>query len=225
MPMLMIDTAANLCAACVYDANGAQVLASVTRDIGIGHAEQLIEVVEEALTNAQLSYAQLTGLGAVVGPGSFTGVRVGVSTVRGLAVSLKLPAQGVTTLDGLAYEARQHRPGHPVLAVIDARRGQFYCASFHENGMVMEEPAVLDLEATVARAAKTGLTLTGSGIQTLNDYIPDAVLAGSEATASIVTYAHLVAAKPMSLEKPKPLYLRDADAKPQVGFRLPGREG
>jgi len=223
MTLLAIDTSANLCAVCVWDS--AAAIASITEDIGTGHAELLMGMIDDALAQAGKVYADLTRIGVVIGPGSFTGVRVGVSTARGLALALNIPAVGVTTLQGLAHEAQALHPGRPVLAVIDARREQLYSASYDATGSLIAEPAVLDAEATASRAGGTDLVLTGSGSTALSAFLPNSEILAHSATASIETYARIAATMPVGADKPKPLYLRGADAKPQASFVLPGRDG
>jgi tRNA threonylcarbamoyladenosine biosynthesis protein TsaB len=220
--LLVIDTAANLCAACLWDETAGHPLASVTRDIGTGHAEQLMAVIDEALVAAGKTYPDVTKLGVVVGPGSFTGVRVGVSTVRGLALALRVPSVGVTTLHGLATEASDEAMS--VLAVIDARREQFYSALYDAAGNLIAEPAVLDIETTLARIPDGEVVLTGSGAPAFADRLNGKVIA-TAASASIETYARLAASAPDQTSRPTPLYLRGADAKPQASFVLPGRDG
>ena len=105
MKLLAIDCAANLCAACVYDAAAGKELGRSVRDLGKGHAEHLMAVIDEALKAGGTDYAGLGAVAVSVGPGSFTGLRVGVSAARGLALALKIPAIGVTTLEALAAEA------------------------------------------------------------------------------------------------------------------------
>ncbi|WP_312797147.1 tRNA (adenosine(37)-N6)-threonylcarbamoyltransferase complex dimerization subunit type 1 TsaB [Tianweitania sp.] len=222
MTLLAIDTSANLCAACVWEGDAA--LASITEDIGAGHAELLMGMIDDVLAQAGKTYADLTRIGVVIGPGSFTGVRVGVSTARGLALALNIPAVGVTTLEGLAAEAHALHPSRPVLAVIDARREQLYSALYGPAGALLAEPAVLDADATLARVGNTDLILTGSGSAALDARMPGRTIVAATATAAIETYAHLAAAKPANSDKPKPLYLRGADAKPQASFVLPGRD-
>lgn len=207
MRLLAIDTAANLCAACVYDA-GAGELGRFVLDLGKGHAEHLIGVIDEALQTAGTSYGDLDAIAVSVGPGSFTGVRVGVATARGLALALKVPAIGISTLEALACEARTTNPGHPVIARIEAGRGQAYVAGFAASGEPIAEPVVLSLADAEDFISKAG---------------PETLLA-SGVTADIAIYARLAAQKlaaDPSPEKPKPLYLRDADAKPQNDFALP----
>ena len=206
MILLAIDTAAGLCAASVHDTASAERGREV-RDLGKGHAEHLMAVIDTALARARLAYAELDAIAVSVGPGSFTGVRVGVATARGLALALKVPAVGVSTLEALAGEARAKNPGRPVFARIDAGRGQVYLAGFSATGETIFAPAALSLDEaeTMVREAS--------------------VVDGR--TADIAVYARLGAerlAAGGAMPAPKPLYLRDADAKPQTAFVLPRRE-
>lgn len=207
MRLLAIDTAANLCAACVWDTDAGERGRAVL-DLGKGHAEHLMGAIDAALKAAGSTYADLDGIAVSVGPGSFTGVRVGVAAARGLALALKVPAVGVTTLEALADEARDADPGRPVVARIEAGRGQAYLAGFSAAGAPAFGPAALSLEAAEAFVREAGA---------------DAVLAAGT-TADIATYARLAARKLAagpSPQKPKPLYLREADARPQDAFALP----
>lgn len=207
MRLLAIDTAANLCAACVFDTQAGEQGRAV-RDLGKGHAEHLMGVVGDALKEARMAYADLDGIVVCVGPGSFTGVRVGVSAARGLALALNIPSVGVSTLEGLAREAMDNAPGQPVIARIEAGRGQAYLATFSEDGSPTTAPAALSL---------------ADADQLIGNASPDTIIA-TGTTTDIMIYARLggekLAAAPLP-EKPKPLYLRDADAKPQGSFALP----
>ncbi|MEO9830291.1 MAG: tRNA (adenosine(37)-N6)-threonylcarbamoyltransferase complex dimerization subunit type 1 TsaB, partial [Nitratireductor sp.] len=106
MKVLAIDTAAELCAACVFDAGASRELGRSVREIGKGHAEALIPVMAGALAAAGCDYSDLGAIAVAAGPGSFTGVRIGVAAARGLALALDIPATGVTTLAALAHDAR-----------------------------------------------------------------------------------------------------------------------
>ncbi|KQU93786.1 tRNA threonylcarbamoyladenosine biosynthesis protein TsaB [Mesorhizobium sp. Root102] len=220
MKLLAIDCAANLCAACVYDATAKQELGRSVLDLGKGHAEQLMVVIAEALKASATDYAGLGAIAVSVGPGSFTGLRVGVSTARGLALALKVPAIGVTTLGALATEAAAAFPGRAVLAALDAGREEIHAALYDEMSVLTYGPAVTTLAEAVTMATESSSVLAGTAAAQIATSAGRAFDIGPEsATADIVTYARLAAAKGES-DKPKPLYLRGADAKPQAGFIL-----
>jgi tRNA threonylcarbamoyl adenosine modification protein YeaZ len=195
----------------------------VVLDIGKGHAERLIGVIERALDQAGLAYADLGRIGVSIGPGSFTGVRVGVATARGLALALGIPAVGVNTLEALAAEAHADFPDRPILAAIDGRRGDLYCAVYAPDGVVLFEPSAISVADAVLLAHRHDAALAGNGgdaiLAAAGNYPPlDTGLRG--ATADIGFYARFAAASEATNEKPKPLYLRGADARPQSGFAL-----
>ncbi len=105
-----------------------RVLGEKFLDAGYRHAERLMPTVEALLAESGLCQADLGGVAVASGPGSFTGLRVGITTARTLAWSLGIPLAGVPTLDALAYNARLHRG--LVVAVIDARREAVFSASY-----------------------------------------------------------------------------------------------
>ena len=224
MKLLAIDTAAELCAACVYDGNSARELGRKVLDIGKGHAENLMGVIDEALADARTDYSDLEGIAVSVGPGSFTGVRIGVATARGLALALKIPGIGVTTLAAIALEARRAFPERPVLAVLDAKREELYMAAYGADGAVLVAPAIAHANEAARLANKRGLVLSGSGAEILRDAAGAPLeIAGRARTADIASYATLAATGGPPAERPRPLYLRGADARPQEGFALPRR--
>ncbi|AZO26146.1 MULTISPECIES: tRNA (adenosine(37)-N6)-threonylcarbamoyltransferase complex dimerization subunit type 1 TsaB [unclassified Mesorhizobium] len=224
MKLLAIDCAANLCAACVYDAGAGIELGRQALDLGKGHAEHLMAVIETALMAGGIGYRGLGAVAVSIGPGSFTGLRVGVSTARGLALALKIPAIGVTTLEALAAEAADAFPGRPVLAALDAGREELHAALFDKALVLTYGPAVATLSEAAAMAAKATAVLAGTAAPQIAAAAgPTFDIGPVAATADIATYARLAAAKGPG-EKPKPLYLRGADAKPQAGFILPRQD-
>lgn len=221
MKLLAIDCSASLCAACVYDAATDKVLGRHVLDLGKGHAEHLMAVIDKALAEAGASYADLGAIAVSVGPGSFTGIRVGVSAARGLALALKVPAIGVTTLEALAAEAAIAFPARPVLAVLDGGRGEIHAALFSADGAAVQGPAIATLAEAAAIASEGKSVLAGTAARTVADAAGSSFDFGPLAgTADIATYARLAARRGPG-DKPKPVYLRDADAKPQAGFVLP----
>ena len=223
MITLAVDTSAHLCAACIYDESNGTVLGRAVEDIGRGHAERLFPVIDVALHEADCSYDDLDRLAVCVGPGSFTGVRVGVSAMRGLALALSRPVVGVTVFEALIAENPQ---GNPVLIVLDARRNEVYAQLFGRAGDAQNSAAALSYEAAADLATSAGAFLLGSGaplVLSPNHGGHPGVL-GTQTTADIASFAKVAAAKAIADRAPGPLYLRTADAKPQAGFALPREE-
>lgn len=212
MIVLAIDTAGVDCAAAVFDSDTGKILGRVSETIGRGHAERLMAMIDEALAQARLSLSDLGRIGVTVGPGSFTGIRVGVAAARGLALALGVECVGVSTLEVLAETASE--PDMPILAAINAHRDEVYAQSF-QAGTPQGEPLLLELDDYLARAAVAGTVLVGSAsalvtdrnLETGPDHYPIEIVARIAATAK-------------AQGKAKPLYLRGPDAKPQTGFAV-----
>ena len=227
MILLAIDCAASLCAASVYDVGAGRELGRSVRDLGKGHAEHLMAVIDEALAQAGKTYSDLGRIAVSIGPGSFTGVRVAVSAARGFSLALKIPAVGVTTLAALAAETRATLGPCKVLAALDAGRAELHAAVYDEAGQAIHAPAVLTLDEAVAIAGSETIALAGTATQLIAGAVTGKVFASGpvSATADIGTYARLAAGKAAGDdERPKPIYLRAPDAKPQAGFVLPREE-
>lgn len=230
MILLAIDCSASLCAACVYDASADCELGRSVLDLGKGHAEHLIGVIDRALAAAGKQYADLDAIAVSVGPGSFTGIRVAVSAARGFALALGIPATGVNTLEALAMEARDRKGAKTVMAALGGAAGNapatVQMAVYDEFGDAVYAPSTMGVGEAAELALRSGAALAGTAAQAV------AALSGGRltialesATADIATYARAAAVKGVSSAKPSPLYLREPDAKPQAGFVLPRREG
>jgi tRNA threonylcarbamoyladenosine biosynthesis protein TsaB len=219
MILLAIDTSGSLCAASVND--GEAELGRAVIDLGKGHAEHLMKVIGDALAAAKRDYADLQAIAVSVGPGSFTGIRVGVATARGLALALKITANGVSTLEAVATEAAARYPGHAVLAAFTSGRGDIQAALYDNLGNLLYAPAVMDVARATELAAGHDAIVVGSAAALIGAVEPKLVRAGDAVVADIGTYALLALRNGIGAEKPKPLYLREPDAKPQAGFVLP----
>ncbi|MEP9372090.1 tRNA (adenosine(37)-N6)-threonylcarbamoyltransferase complex dimerization subunit type 1 TsaB [Mesorhizobium sp. KR1-2] len=222
MKLLAIDCSARLCAACVYDADARKELGREVLDLGKGHAEHLMGVIEAAMKAGGLAFADLGAVSVSVGPGSFTGVRVGVSAARGLALALNVPAIGVSTLEALAAEARVLNGPCTVLAALDGGRGEIQAAVYDDVGAILFVPAVIDLARATLLATEYDAALAGTAAEMIAGSLSgrDNSVGPLGSTADIGVYARLAAGKEPG-ERPKPLYLREPDAKPQAGFVLP----
>ena len=224
MNLLAIDTAARLCAACVLDTETECELGREVLDLGKGHAERLMGVIDVALSQAGIGYADLGMVAVSVGPGSFTGVRVGVSAARGLALALGIPAVGVSSLEALAASARDGHPGHDILVLLEAGRGAIYAARYDADGLESVPPALLETTQAMELARAGEPILAGSAADTVREAIGSELpIVLGQATADIGTYARLAARRGLPGRPASPLYLRAADAKPQAGFALPRR--
>jgi tRNA threonylcarbamoyl adenosine modification protein YeaZ len=226
MKLLAIDTAAGACAACIFDTASEAVTGRQVRDIGKGHAEHLMAVIEEAMREATVGFPEIGAVAVSVGPGSFTGVRVGVSAARGLALALRIPAIGVTTLEALAAETRDLFGPRFVLAAIEAGRGEVHVALHDGEGNLCDGPKVATIEAAADLARRHAAVLAGSAAPRIAAASGTPLEIGpAGATAAIASYARIAAERTGPHERPRPLYLREADARPQEGFALPLRCG
>lgn len=203
--ILSLDTCLGACSVAILD--GDRVLAARTEPMTRGHQERIGMLAREVAAEAGVAFSDLTRIGVTVGPGSFTGLRVGLAFAKGLATALSIPCVGVNTLEALAAGV----PGGGfVAAVLDARMGQVYLQVF-DDGVALMAPDALDLGAAAARLAELHggqpVTLIGSGAP---------LLAQTFAGASVLTpvspdpaaVARLAAARPAPSHSPRPLYLR-----------------
>ncbi|WP_273726129.1 tRNA (adenosine(37)-N6)-threonylcarbamoyltransferase complex dimerization subunit type 1 TsaB [Brucella gallinifaecis] len=227
MKILALDTASFWCAAAVYDSGNDTVLAEVSQNIGKGHAEFLMDYIEQAMTQSGITMADLDRVAVNVGPGSFTGVRIGVSAARGFALALGRPAIGVSAFDALASEVTVSHPGQSVLVLLEAHRGEIYAQAFGADAVAVTGPMVLAREEALALIQRqpSDTVLVGSAAMALNDTLAASFsVARVEPTARIGTYAKIAALHEPG-EAPKPLYMRGPDVKPQSGFALPRKAG
>lgn len=210
MRVLVIDTALDACTAGVFE-NGIR-LGLRSKIMARGHAERLAGFARDAVAEAGGGFEAIDRIGVTVGPGSFTGLRVGLAFAQGLGAALDLPVVGVSTLAALARSADDGQGA--TAAVIDARRGQVYLQLF-EDGRPASEAEALSLEDAVACLADRSWRITGSG----------AALVGGEASMQTApdpaALAALTAAVDPATHPPRPLYLRAPDATPPT--RLPGQ--
>lgn len=160
-------------------------------EISQGHAELIFPRIEALLARNGLTYADLTRIAVTTGPGSFTGLRIGLSAARGLGLARNIPVIGVPSLSAISL-------GHPtpVAVLLDARRGEAYCQLFPDD----PEPQVLAMEVARARIP--------AGVPVIESPFCDIAL--------VATYAETAPAG----APPEATYVRDADAKPQEKFRV-----
>lgn len=213
MNLIAIDTSREACSVAVLGEAVNPVTASEI--VGRGHAERLFGMVAEVMAEAGLDFTALDRVAVTVGPGSFTGIRVGIAAARGFGLALKRPVVGIGTLEAHAASARRLAGAVPVLAVLDARRGEIYGQHFSADGRPLGLPAVASPE-TFAGQVGFGEVLAGAGA----DLVVAALASGGDNVVvhqlsapdilAVAENANAAEASP-----PRPLYLRPPDAKPQ----------
>jgi tRNA threonylcarbamoyl adenosine modification protein YeaZ len=224
MRVLAIDTALAACAASVLDTVRAQIVATETLALARGHAEALMPLIARVMHNAAVEFNQLDRIAVTVGPGSFTGLRVGIAAARGIALAAGKPAVGLSTLASLAAPYIANDDTKSVVAAIDARHGNVYLQVFGPGGRTLVGPRVAPLREAL-RAAMTGPTrLVGSGAEAIaalwSQSTPPPLVVDPRGAPDIDWVARLGAAAAGGSSSPKPLYLRAPDAQPQDAARL-----
>ncbi len=188
---LVIDTAGPVCAAGLFDAN--EIVAHNSADIGRGHAERLMPMIQSVMGDT--AWADISAIAVTRGPGSFTGLRVGLSAARGFGLALGVPIHGVSVLDALAHA---HDGDEPFTLALKAGRGEVWCGTFGRDGKPAGDPW----------SASEGIVQPPTGFDTIVSPV-----SGSAPLASI----HAVALRqPVPDTPPSALYLRAPDAKPQT---------
>jgi tRNA threonylcarbamoyladenosine biosynthesis protein TsaB len=227
MRVLAIDTALDACAAAVLDTKRAGIIASETLPMTRGHAEALLPLIARVMDVAQTEFVELDRIAVTTGPGSFTGLRVGISAARGVALAAGKPAIGLSTLAGLAAPLIAEDDSTNVVAAIDARHEHVYLQIFGSGGRTLVSPRIASLRDAV-RAAVTGpARLIGSGAGLLAKAWPRGTdppfLVDERGAPDISWIARLGAAAADGYGPPRPLYLRAPDAQPQDAAHLPRR--
>ena len=212
MKIFAVDTALGACSAALLDGN--RILARRFTAMERGHAEALAPMVEETMGEAGLAFAALDRLAVTVGPGTFTGQRVGLAFMRGLRVALGKPLVGVTSLAAMAEQARAETGLSCAAAIHDARRDEVYLEvlnpplsarllTFSEACSALGGlRGKIVLAGTAAARAAEALRTSGHEPQVCGIVAPDAVWV-----------ARLAAGKEPGESPPRPLYLRAPDAK------------
>lgn len=208
MISLAIDTSMAACSVALHDSSARSLLAARFVAMERGHAEAVAPMVKEVMAEAGLGFKALDRIAVTVGPGTFTGVRIGLAMARGLGLALSIPVTGIDSLRAIA--ANDGVTESPLLVVADARRDEVYSA-LYLDGKALSPPAVVALDRLVI---PPGATITGTAADAViaahNGFdrgrggdLPDASKFGAlemEATGTM----------------PAPLYLRSPDAKPQA---------
>lgn len=224
--LLAIDTSTSAVSAALHD--GENVVARASTIDARRHTEILAPQIDAILRDSGVTPAQLTRVIVGVGPGPFTGLRVGIVTGLTFGAALDIPVDGICSLDALAYRAAQEGMNGPILVATDARRKEVYWAEYDlgDGPLPVGDPAV-EKPAVVAETVGDLRTI-GRGAQLYADLLNDAT--GGRAELLDVDAADLATLALQRLETgqpllpAEPLYLRRPDAQPLVpSVPAPGR--
>lgn len=227
MLILAIDTALEACSAALHDMATDRTRAMEHVVMARGHAESLIPMVERVLAAGGAEFADIDAFAVTVGPGSFTGLRVGISAARGFGLATGKPVLGLPTLTVLAAPLLARDDNVPVAAAIDARHGNVYLQMIGPAGRVLVSPRAMAAKDAARSVANGPVRLVGSGAGLLVDAWPMGARPPDEvratATPDPVWLARIASVADPARSDPKPLYLREADAKPQTAGRIARR--
>jgi tRNA threonylcarbamoyladenosine biosynthesis protein TsaB len=225
--ILAIDTALWACAACVLDEAHDSLLGVETMPMERGHAEALVPLIGRVVRAVEGGFAGLDRVAVTIGPGSFTGLRVGIAAARAIGLAARVPVVGVTTLSALLAVLMAANTRRLMAAAIDARHGAVFFQAVARGGVTVAGPALLTGREAVRAIGAGPVALIGSGALLVAAEARvlglDAVVADTPAAPDIALVARLGLSADPARALPKPLYLRAPDAKPQDAARLPRR--
>lgn len=225
--ILALDSALGAASACVWEVGGDRPLAVESITMERGHAEALVPLMDRVVRAVDGDYRTIDQVAVTVGPGSFTGLRIGVSAARAVGLALSVPVVGVTTLAAYAAPLVARDGGFMVASAIDARHGSVYFQGFAPAGRTMIAPRVLSLR-DAARAIGGGpAVISGTGAALLAVECWSLGLKVDVAdigpAPDITWVARLGLAADPETALPRPLYIKAASVTPQEGAKVQRR--
>jgi len=220
MRILAIDTSCGAASVAVADGARVEPLAAISRPMARGHAEALAPMVEEAMRGVDGGFPSLTRIAVATGPGSFTGIRVGLAMARAMGVALAIPVVGVSTLAAFAAPLLSEPRTGIIAATIDARHGSVYFQLFEANGRPLGAPRC-DSPRECVRAIGAGPAWFAGDAAAL--VASEAQRAGlpydldtARAAPDIVALAWMGLAVDPGIAPARPVYIKPPDARPNA---------
>ncbi|MEE1756060.1 tRNA (adenosine(37)-N6)-threonylcarbamoyltransferase complex dimerization subunit type 1 TsaB [Streptomyces sp. SP18CS02] len=213
MLLLAMDTATPAVTVALHD--GESVVARSSQVDARRHGELLLPAVDRVLQEAGLKIDAVTGVVVGIGPGPYTGLRVGLVTAATFASALSVPVHGLCTLDGLAYASGIDEP---FVVATDARRKEVYWARYDNARTRVGEPSV-DRPADIADQV-AGLPAVGAGARLYAEVFPDARDPEHQSAAALAALAAERIRAGEDFPEPRPLYLRRPDAQVPKNYKV-----
>jgi tRNA threonylcarbamoyl adenosine modification protein YeaZ len=225
MRILAIDTALPAVSVCVLDAGESQPVARESVSMDKGHAEALMPMVARVMAKVEGGFASIGRVGVTVGPGSFTGIRIGVAAARGIALARGIEAVGVSTLAAFAAPLLSEESEGIVAAAIDARHGHVYFTAYGPAGRILTSPRILALRDACRLLGAGRIRAVGSGATLLRDeaavYGGDIYVVDASPAPDILAVARLGLVADPANAPARPIYLKAPDVKPGVKPSIP----
>nr|WP_206323475.1 tRNA (adenosine(37)-N6)-threonylcarbamoyltransferase complex dimerization subunit type 1 TsaB [Streptomyces sp. HNM0574] len=217
--LLALDTATPAVTVALHDADADRTLAASDQNDARRHGELLLPAVDRVLAEAGRALADVSAFVVGVGPGPYTGLRVGLATAEAFGAALGTPVYGLCTLDGIAYASGLDTP---FVVATDARRKEVYWARYADSRTREGEPAV-DRPADLAEQV-AGVPAVGAGAVLYRDTftgLREELPADQSATSLARLAAETLAAEgPAGFLPPRPLYLRRPDAQVPANYKV-----
>jgi len=218
MLILAIDTALDACAAAVLDTDAAKIIAQESLPMKRGHAEALMPLIARVMKASGVAFMSLDRVAVTTGPGSFTGLRVGLSAARGIGLAAAKPVVGLTTLTAYAAPFVGENSAHPILSAIDARHDHVYFQVVSGDGGSLVKPKVAPISEALEASRFGAPHLVGNAAKILADRwpsdTPPPAKVDMQPAPDINWVAWVGAAVSPETAPAKPYYLRAPDAKP-----------
>ncbi len=212
--LLAIDTSGPFCSAAI--ATKQTIIFSCSENIGRGHAERLMPMLEEMLLQSKVTWQEITQIACVTGPGSFTGLRVGIAAAKGLSLALLCPCRGVSVFEAFAASIQNTDVKKTFAVIMDAKRDQVWMQIFNEAAQPTGTPMAVSTDRITSKLPTTLTDIYGSGAAILAKQNKAYTLQNSFPSPPIEGVVLKAFAGHSAENTLKPLYLRDPDAKPQT---------
>ncbi len=214
MKVLAFDTATSFCSITILQNNS--ILTEVREIADRGHAEVLLPLIEKVLLEAKLHYQDLDLLAVTVGPGAFTGIRIGLATARSLALATKLPLIGITNFDALVGAIHKSEiAGRNIIVILETKRSDFYVSIYDASLSVLVEPKVIEGPELEDLLPKGRVLAVGDAVDRalpfIKSRVADITVSNSEIhvdTAIVAKLAAEIFAAGAPEERPIPFYLK-----------------
>jgi tRNA threonylcarbamoyl adenosine modification protein YeaZ len=222
--VLAIDTALGACSACIVQAGEPLPLAAETIPMERGHAEALMPLLDRLSAQVDGGFESLDRVAVTVGPGSYTGLRVGISAARGIGLAAGIPVVGVATLSAFLAPLMVGERRGLFTAAIDAKHGHIYIQAIAPGGRTIIPPGLMTYRDAIRLLGSGPIMIAGSAAPLLAAEARaqgvEALISDASSHPDIAWVARLGALADPNQALPKPLYLREPDAKPQDGARI-----